>query len=72
MNALRDSAVRVALGIPLGIAASLAGVSRPTLTKYELDPHAVHDPIKRESCAKLYGELRTLLSREWLARPEAA
>ena len=63
---MRDAAVRVELGMPQTVAAKLVGINPATLSRYELDPLAVHDPAKRARCAKLYQELRRLLSGQWL------
>ena len=59
---MRDSAVRIELGIPLAVAAKLAGVSRPTMRLYEADPQCVRSEKKRSACASLYARLRDLLS----------
>lgn len=60
---LRDQAVRVELRIPASVVAKMARVGRETLTRYEIDPMAVHDEEKRARIASVYGELRELLSR---------
>lgn len=65
---MRDAAVRVELGMPQTVAAKLVGINPATLSRYELDPLAVHDPRKRAACAALYAELRRLLSRQWLGK----
>ena len=65
---LRDSAVRVELGISQRVAAKLIGVGVELVVRYEIDERAVHDAKKRAKCAAFYGELRRLLSREWLAK----
>lgn len=66
---MRDQAVRVTLGIPAKVAARLAGVGRETLTRYEIDPLAVHSETKRAACAKVYERFRGLLG-ESNAAPE--
>lgn len=60
---MRDQAVRVALHIPAHVVARMAGVSRPTLAIYELDPLAVKDTSKRSAIERVYGELRAMISR---------
>jgi len=60
---MRDQTVRVMLGIPLAVAARLAGVSHVTIRLYEADPFSVKGDAKREQCAQLYRELRALLER---------
>lgn len=64
---MRDQAVRVELRIPASIVAKMAGVGRETLTRYEIDPLAVHDQEKREKIAEVYRELRTMLEKFPLA-----
>lgn len=63
IEAMRDQAVRVALGIPAATVARMAKVNRGTLTRYEISPDAVADPERRERCAQIYRELRAMLSR---------
>lgn len=59
---MRDAAVREKLGVPRTVAAQLAGVSRPTLTLYEIDPEAVRSEEKRRALAQLYGMFRNVLT----------
>lgn len=70
--AMNDGSVRVQLRMPQDAVADLAGVCRPTISRYELSPLGVHDPGKRAACAKVYAQLRVLLGREWLSSSEAA
>lgn len=72
MQPLRDQAIRVTLGMPLTVAARLAGVSRPTLVLYEADPMAVKSDSKRAACAALYSHLSDLLSAAPFSRSVAA
>jgi hypothetical protein len=72
MHVLRDQAVRLTVGIPLTVAARLAGVSRPTLVLYEADPMAVKSDTKRAACSALYERLRSLLAETPLSRSIAA
>ena len=60
---MRDQAVRVALHIPAHVVARMAGVSRPTLAIYELDPLAVKDLDRRGRIAAVYSELREMIRR---------
>jgi len=60
---MRDQAVRVALHIPAHIVARMAGVARPTVTIFELDPLAVRDESKRAKLCEVYAELRGLVER---------
>lgn len=60
---MRDQAVRVALHIPAHIVARMAGVARPTVTIFELDPLAVRDESKRAKLSEVYAELRGLVER---------
>lgn len=62
MRDLCDRAVREELGIPLRVAARLAGVSRPTLAMWERAPNFVSE-AKSEPCVELYKQLRVLLER---------
>ncbi len=71
MHALSDQAVRVTLAIPLSVAARLAGVARPTLRLYEIDPRAIRDD-KREACSRLYAKLRELLAETPFSRSPGA
>lgn len=60
---LCDRAVREAAGIPLVVAARLAGVARNTLMLYELNPLGVVGEKTRAACAELYEDLRELLGK---------
>jgi hypothetical protein len=60
---MRDQAVRVELRIPASVVAKMAGVGRETLTRYEIDPLAVHDEGKRARIAEVYRELRSMLDK---------
>lgn len=41
----------------------MASVSRDTLIRYELDPVAIRDSVKRERIASVYAELRAMLAK---------
>lgn len=63
MQQLRDAAIRVKLGISLDTVAELAGVTRQTLTRFELEPTAVKSESKRARLAALYKDLRAIIER---------
>jgi hypothetical protein len=64
---MRDQAVRTTLKIPADVVARMAGVARHTLMKFEIDPLAVSDPVRRERIAAVYTELRGMHERFTLA-----
>lgn len=63
MSGMRDQAVRVAFHIPAHVVARMAGVAKPTIVIYELDPLAVRDDRKRARIASVYDELRGMLTK---------
>lgn len=60
---MRDQAVRVAFHIPAHVVAKMAGVAKPTIVIYELDPLAVRDERKRARIAEVYQELRSMMTK---------